>query len=79
MSFAVIVSGIFSLAKSVPIIASYIDMFIDFYVDKQIEKLDKYRIDKKDKRATLMRAISKADNDVERKALSIILNDIMRM
>ena len=79
MSFATIVAGVFAVAKAVPIVASYIDMFISLYVDRQIEKLDKYRIDKKEKRATLMKAISKADNDTERKALSIILNDISRM
>jgi len=79
MSLAAIVAGVFAVAKAVPIVANYIDMFIDLYVDRQIEKLDKYRIDKKEKRATLMKAISKAETDAERKALSIILNDISRM
>tara|TARA_R110000850_G_scaffold272379_1_gene407519 strand:+ start:1030 stop:1269 length:240 start_codon:yes stop_codon:yes gene_type:complete len=77
MSFATIVAGVFAVAKAVPIVANYIDMFYNLYIDKQLEKIDKYRIDKKEKRRVLMKAISKADTDVERKALSIILNDII--
>ncbi len=38
MNFAAIVSGVFAIAKAVPVVAEYIDKFIDFYTDKQIEK-----------------------------------------
>lgn len=76
MNIVTIFAGIVAIAKAVPVVANYIDMFYNLYIDKQLEKIDKYRIDKKEKRIVLMKAISKATTDEERKALSIILNDI---
>ena len=78
MGFAAIVSGIFAVAKAVPMIADYIDKFYNLWIDKQLEKIDKYTIDKKEKRAVIMRSITRAKTDAERKTLSIILNDIIR-
>jgi transaldolase len=79
MNITAIFTGIVAIAKAVPVIASYIDRFYEFYIDYQISKIDKYRIEKRDKRKALMKAITKAGSDEERKALSIVLNDINNM
>jgi hypothetical protein len=79
MNITAIFTGIVAIAKAVPVIASYLDKFYEFYIDKQIARIDKYRIEKRDKRKALMKAITKATTDEERKALSIILNDVNNM
>jgi len=76
MNIIAIFTGIVSIAKAVPVVASYIEKFYDFYIDKQIENIDQYRIENKDKRRVLMKAISEAKSDIERKTLSIILGSI---
>ena len=78
MTFAAIVSGIFAIAKAVPIVADYIERFVDMYVDLQIAKMQRAFTTKKDKRNALMKAIQKATTDEERISLSIILADISR-
>ena len=77
MNFTVIFTGIVAIAKAVPVIAEFIDKFYQFYVDKQLEKIDKYRIKKRDKRKALMKAIMRAQSNEERQALSLILNDVI--
>ncbi len=79
MNIVTIFTGIVAIAKAVPVVANYLDKFYEFYVDYQISKIDKYRIEKRDKRKALMKAITKAETDEERKALSIILNDVNNM
>ena len=76
MNFAAIVSGIFAIAKAIPIVASYIDKFVDMYVDKQIANIKNEINIKTNKRASLIKAIGKATTDEERKSLSIILGDL---
>lgn len=78
MTFAAIVSGLFSVAKAVPVVAKYIDMFFDMYMDRQIQKARKEMHEQANKRATLMQSIQKATTDEERISLSIILSDISR-
>lgn len=79
MNIVTIFTGIVAIAKAVPVIASYIDKFYDMWIDYQIEKIDQYRIDKKEKRKVLMKQIRDAKTNEERKTLSIILADIDRM
>ena len=79
MNITAIFTGIVAIAKAVPVIASYLDKFYELYIDSQISKIDKYRIEKRDKIKALMKAIIKATTDEERKALSIILNNVNNM
>ena len=79
MSVTAIFAGVVAIAKAIPVIAGYIDKFYEFYIDSQISKIDKQSIQKKDKRKALMKAISKATTDEERKALSVVLTDVNNM
>ncbi len=79
MSITAIFTGIVAIAKAVPKVAELINKFYQFYIDKQIADIDKYRIEKRDKRKALMKAITKAETDEERKALSIVLSDVNSM
>lgn len=77
MSFSAIVSGIFAIAKAIPMIAEYIDKFYNLWMDKQIEQInDKYKIAYK-KRKVILESIKRATTDDERKILSVILNDVV--
>jgi hypothetical protein len=76
MNFTAIFTGIVAIAQAVPKIADMIDKFYELYIDKQLEKIEKEIFTKRDKRKALMKAISKAQTHEERKALSIILNDL---
>jgi hypothetical protein len=76
MNITAIFTGIVAIAKAIPKVAEIINKFYQFYIDKQIENIDKYRIEKRDKRKALMKAITKAETDEERKALSIVLSEI---
>lgn len=79
MNITAIFTGIVTIAKAVPVVASYIDKFYDMWIDYQIERIDQYRINKKEKRKVLMKQIRDAKTNEERKALSIILADIDRL
>jgi hypothetical protein len=76
MSFTAIVSGIFAIAKAIPMVAKYVDMFVDMYTDNQLQKIENEIVTRKQKRSALMVAIRKAETNEERRALSKILNDI---
>ena len=76
MSLATIVAGVFAVAKAVPIVANYIDMFIEKYIDIQIDKAQKVIYTKQQKRAAIIKAISQAKTDEDRKKLSVVLVDI---
>lgn len=79
MNVAAIISGIVAIAKAVPKVAAFLDQLYDKYIDYQIERIDQYRIDKREKRSVLMKQIRDAKTNEERKTLSIILADIDRM
>jgi hypothetical protein len=78
MSFATIVAGVFAVAKAVPIVANYIDIFIEKYIDIQIDKAQKVIYTKQQKRAAIIKAISQAKTDEDRKKLSVVLADIYK-
>lgn len=79
MSITAIFTGLITIAKAVPKVADLINQFYDLWVDYQIEKIDKYRINKRDKRFVILKAIRESKTNEERKALSIVLHDIDRM
>ena len=78
MSLTAIFTGIIAIANAIPKIALIINKFYDLWIDYNIEKINKRYITKKDKRAVILKAISRAQTDEERKALSILLADVMR-
>jgi hypothetical protein len=76
MNIAAIISMIISVSKAIPIVSRYIDMFIDKYIDLQIDKAQKVIYTKQQKRAAIIKAISQAKTDEDRKKLSVVLADI---
>lgn len=78
MSFATIVTGLFAVAKAIPLVARYIDMFIEKYIDLQIDKAQKVIYSKQQKRAAIIKAISQAKTDEDRKKLSVVIADIYK-
>lgn len=79
MSITAIFTGLIAIAKAVPKVADLINKFYDLWIDYQIEKIDHYIINKREKRIVLMKQIRDAKTNDERKALSIILHDIDRL
>lgn len=79
MSITAIFTGLITIAKAVPKVADLINQFYDLWIDYQIQKIDQYRINKREKRTVLMKQIRDAQTNEERKALSIILADINRL
>jgi hypothetical protein len=79
MSITAIFTGLITIAKAVPRVADLINQFYDLWIDYQIQKIDQYRINKREKRTVLMKQIRDAQTNEERKALSIILADINRL
>lgn len=77
MGLAAIFGGITAIAKAIPLVKKMIDGFIDFYVQSSINRIKRHEATDKQKRKALMRAISNAKDNDERKALSIVLNDVM--
>lgn len=67
---------IISVSKAIPIVSRYIDMFIEKYIDLQIDKAQKVIYTKQQKRAAIIKAISQAKTDEDRKKLSVVLADI---
>ena len=79
MSITAIFTGLITIAEAVPKVADIINQFYDLWIDYQIEKIDQYRINKREKRSVLMKQIRDAQTNEERKTLSIILADIDRL
>jgi len=79
MSITAIFTGLIAIAKAVPKVADLINQFYDLWVNYQIEKIDQYRINKREKRFVILKAIRESKTNEERKALSIVLHDIDRL
>lgn len=77
MSITAIFSGIVTVASAIPQVTNLINKFYGLWIDHQVSKIDTYRINKAEKRTMLMKKISEASTNEERKVLSIILNDIV--
>ena len=75
MAFTTIVSGIFAIAKAVPVVAKYIDKFIYMYLDSKINRELKYIYSYQEKRRSILKAISEAKSDAERNKLSVVYSD----
>jgi hypothetical protein len=71
-------SGAVSFAKAVPYLAQLVEEFYKLWVNYKIDQIEKEFNDIAKKRIAVYNAISKAENDSDRKALSIILADLHR-
>jgi hypothetical protein len=76
MSFTAIVSGIFAVAKAVPMVKDLIDQIVSFYIDEKINAIDDERITEDDQRSALIGAIYKAETNAEIVAHSITLTQL---
>ena len=76
MNIGSIITLIIAVAEAVPIISKWVDTFYNMLTDKKISEIDGKIADQNQKRTALIKAISKAETDDERKALSVILHDI---
>ena len=76
MTFTAIVSGIFAVAKAVPMVKDLIDQIVSFYIDEKINAIDDERITEDDQRSALISAISKATTNAEIVAHSITLTQL---
>jgi hypothetical protein len=64
------------IAKAVPLVYKMINDFYNFWIDSQIEIIDRQKTTYEIKRSALMTAIKNAQTREERIALSITLNDL---
>jgi len=71
-----IISAIIAIANALPIINSWIEKLMSAWIDKKIEDIQAPYTDKAKQRRYLMKKISKAQTDEERKMLSVILANI---
>jgi hypothetical protein len=76
MTIGAIFSGLISLAKAVPIIDKRLSQLVEMYIDSKIQQVESVLIDKQTKRTLLLRDITKAKTNAERKAYSEILHTI---
>ena len=79
MSFTAIFTGLIAIAKAVPKVAEVINKFYDLWIDYQIEQIDKYRVNKREKRIVVLKAIKNANTNEERKILSNLLTTINKL
>ena len=76
MNMTAIITGIFALAKAVPIINSWVNKFVKAWNDKDIKQSDAIRAELKNEKEALNRAISKAETDEDIRLLSITLRRV---
>jgi len=75
VSFATIFAGIVAVAEAVPAIKKIIEGFYDFYANHRISKIKQNEANDIKRRKALMRAISNAQTNEDRLALSITLHN----
>ena len=76
MSITTIFTGIVTIAAAIPKITDLINKFYDFWIDHQINKLEKNNTNIRNQRIALMNAIKNAKTENEIKALSVILANL---
>jgi hypothetical protein len=75
--FTSVISGAVAFAKAVPIINDWVQQFVQMWITYGIDKIEETANEWEAKRDSQLKAISKAETNAERKALSITLNDII--
>jgi len=79
MSFTAIVSGLFAIAKAVPIIMDAVEKLSNMFIDYKVSKIkDTYNI-KTNKLAVLKKMLVEAKTDEEIITLSIVIDGINKL
>ena len=79
MSFTAIVSGLFAIAKAVPIIMDAVEKLSNMFIDYKVSKIkDTYNI-KTNKLAVLKKMLVEAKTDEEIITLSIVIDSINKL
>jgi len=77
-SVLTIARAIIALSNAIPMVRAIVDQISNLYIDQQIDKIEEIKAGKAKKRAVLINAIKRAENDQQRKELSTILADYSR-
>lgn len=77
-NLTLILNSIIALAKILPFLSSFMDSLTELWADNQIKKFEGEKAKLVEKRTALMNAIRDAKTDEDRKALSIMLSDLIR-
>lgn len=72
-----IIAGVVSIAEAIPALDRILEKIIELKISRSIDRINAQSITVKDKRMTLMKSIERAKTNEERKALSIILADMV--
>jgi len=70
-----VINGIAAFIKAVPIIDKWFRNIAEAYYKLRVSQIENLKIGNQEKRAVIIRAIQKAENDQELTALSITLSD----
>lgn len=73
MTFSAIIAGLFAVSKAIPVVAEYIDKAWTLWIDHQVKDIESKYHSISMQRKALMTSIAKAENDNDRKVLSIVL------
>lgn len=73
-----IAQALIALADIIPFVRALFDKLTDLWIDQKIKDIDEIKASNAEKRKVLMDAIKRAENDEQRKQLSIILADYSR-
>lgn len=73
MNVAAIITAVISFMQAVPKVVDLVNKFYKLWVDKELQKQEKDKVDIDEKRAVIIRAISKAETKEDRRVLSLML------
>jgi hypothetical protein len=73
MTISAIASGIFAIAKAIPQVMEIFKKMQELYISQILGKIDREHGERKTETQALVKAISKAETDEERMALSRLL------
>lgn len=76
MSFTVIISTLVTAINYLPKLVDLVDKFYNHWIDYKLKKVEDSYSELEKERSALVKAISKAETNEDRKALSIILSKL---
>lgn len=79
MSLTAIITTLITLINYLPKVVDLINKFYSMWVDSELRKVENNYEQIERERSAIVKAISKAESNEDRKALSIILSKLNRM
>jgi len=70
-----IAKALIALADIIPSVRALFDKLTELWIDQKIKDIDEIKSDNAKKRKTILDAIKRAENDEQRKNLSVLLAD----